>query len=324
MADEPGQAALYGVTKHRDVLDGLQSGHERSYWMFLNEPAAFRQAEEVRFTDEHRRGRKWDGFLCVPNLTVERSSEALERFKCDVRAQFKSDNVHIELFERRRSSFDDKTYHLTQATVYRDGRPDEVLEFINGKLGRRPRKPVYEAALTYERESGVIEVVAADKSSRENFVRLFARNLLARETGQERLPFRQFDLQMLLEPFEFPTDPEDGVESVRVSLLRLMPMDTPGERITLECAKQSPNTIWEMADQRFEDANPLREGWVITKAKLLISFHAGDGGRRKVLPVTVTMPHGCDLKDRTESERIVGEKYLRRWRLVTDAQAVAH
>jgi hypothetical protein len=30
------------------------------------------------------------------------------------------------------------------------------------------------------------------------------------------------------------------------------------------------------------------------------------------------MPHGCDLKDRTERERIVGEKYLQRWKLLKD------
>ena len=30
------------------------------------------------------------------------------------------------------------------------------------------------------------------------------------------------------------------------------------------------------------------------------------------------MPHGCDLKDRTERERLIGEKYLLQWDLVRD------
>jgi hypothetical protein len=30
------------------------------------------------------------------------------------------------------------------------------------------------------------------------------------------------------------------------------------------------------------------------------------------------MPAGCDLKDRTERERMIGEKYLRRWGIVRD------
>lgn len=40
--------------------------------------------------------------------------------------------------------------------------------------------------------------------------------------------------------------------------------------------------------------------------------------RGRTLPLTVTMPHGCDLKDRTERERMIGEKYLRRWYIVKD------
>ena len=318
MADRAGQTALYGVTKHQAILDRLENGCARSSWVFLNEPEAFRQAEEIRYTDEHRRGRKWDGFLGTPNLQISRGPDVLARFKADIRANLKSENVHIEVFERRRNSFDDQVFHLTQATIYRDGRPDDFWEFVNGKLGRRTRKPVYEAAVTYEPESGVIEVVANDRTSRENLVRLFTRNLLGCDTEQNRLPFRQFDLDILLQPFDFPTDVQDGIESVRVTELRLMPFDTAGERVTLVCARQSPHTIWEMAERHFADRNPLIEGWLATQAKLSIAFHPREGGRRRVLPLTVTMPHGCDLKDRTEEERIIGEKYLRRWQLVKD------
>jgi hypothetical protein len=35
--------------------------------------------------------------------------------------------------------------------------------------------------------------------------------------------------------------------------------------------------------------------------------------RGRTLPLTISMPNGCDLKDRTEVERLVGDKYLRRW-----------
>jgi hypothetical protein len=30
------------------------------------------------------------------------------------------------------------------------------------------------------------------------------------------------------------------------------------------------------------------------------------------------MPHGCSLKDMTPHERLIGEKYLRRWGILTD------
>jgi hypothetical protein len=67
MADEAGQTALFGVAQDRDALDTLENRYARALWMFLNDPDAFRHAEEVRFTDERRRGRMWDGFIGTPD-----------------------------------------------------------------------------------------------------------------------------------------------------------------------------------------------------------------------------------------------------------------
>ena len=68
IANEPGQVALYSLTQDRRLLDERRNPNDRSLWMFLNEPDAFRRAEEVRFTDERRHGRMWDGFVCAPDL----------------------------------------------------------------------------------------------------------------------------------------------------------------------------------------------------------------------------------------------------------------
>jgi hypothetical protein len=317
MTDEPGQAAIYSVAQNPDQLDTLRNAHDRALWMFLNDEAGFRHAEEVRFTDERRRGRMWDGFIGEPNLVLQRDAASVEAFKTAIRGRFQSNNVHVDIFDRHRPAFEGADCVLAQATVYREGRPDDFLEFVNGTLDRRAHRPVFEAAITYEPATGVIEVVANDRESREDLVRLFARDLLATEFQQERLPWRQFDLRMLRQPFAFPTDPHDGIESVRVNHLRMMPIDTVGERVTFECMRQATQTIWQMAQERFGANNPLLGGWVVTQAKLTIRFHPEAGFRRgKTLPLTITMPHGCDLKDRTERERMIGDKYLRRWGIV--------
>jgi hypothetical protein len=198
-------------------------------------------------------------------------------------------------------------------SVYREGHPDDFLEFVDGTLDRRARRPVFEAALTYEPATGVIEVVAKDRESRPDLVRLFVRDLLATEFQEERLPLRRLDLAMLKRPFGFDNDAENGIQSVRVCHLRLMPLDAQGERVTLECMRDAEGSVWQMAEKRFGDADLLRGGWIVTQARLSIRFHPDAGASRgKTLPLTITMPHGCDLKDRTERERLIGEKYLRR------------
>jgi hypothetical protein len=319
MADEAGQAAIYSVAESPGPLDALQNAHDRALWMFLNDIARFRHAEEVRFTDERRRGRMWDGFIGEPSLALRRDAASVDAFKAAIRDRFQSNNVHVDIFDRHRPTFEGADCALVQATVYREGRPDDFLEFVNGALDRRPRRPVFEAAITYEPATGVIEVVANDRENREDLVRLFSRDLLATEFGEERLPLRKYDLDVLEEPFAFPTDPGDGIESVRVNHLRLMPIDGVGERVTIECMRQATQSIWQMAQEHFDDNNPLLGGWIITQAKLTIRFHPEKGsGRGKTLPLTITMPHGCDLKDRTERERMIGDKYLRRWGIVQD------
>jgi hypothetical protein len=318
MADEAGQTALFEFCENPDQLGSLKNGYARAAWMHAHETKAFQRAEEARFTDEHRRGRQWEGYVGQPGLAVSTAADTVERFKTGIREALGSQNVHVDIFDRQRTSFSGNKYSIVQITVYREGRTDEFLEFSDsGKLGRKSRKLVYEASLTYEADTGVIEVVAGDRESRGELVSLFAEELLGIGPEAQRLPFRQFNLNVLLKPYDFPTDAEDGIDSVRVTLLRLMPLDSAGERATLECSRVTGQTIWDMASDRFGNNDPLAAGWLITKAKLVIRFHPEPGSRRgKTLPLTVTMPQGCDLKERTERERLIGEKYLQRWRLV--------
>ena len=58
-----------------------------------------------------------------------------------------------------------------------------------------------------------------------------------------------------------------------------MPIDAPGEGITLECMSKAPYPIWEFG-ARFGDADPLRAGFVCTQAELVVSFHPKAGSSK--------------------------------------------
>lgn len=125
--------------------------------------------------------------------------------------------------------------------------------------------------------------------------------------------------QELLTPYGFPTDEADGIEGVDVRELRLMPIDASGRRVTLETTPSKDGTIWAMADELFADGTSLRDGFVITRAKLTVRLAPHpDRSRRRALTMNITWPHGCDLKDRTATEQMIGEKYLRRWGILVD------
>jgi hypothetical protein len=98
-----------------------------------------------------------------------------------------------------------------------------------------------------------------------------------------------------------------------------MPYDDQSERITLECRRGADRTIWQVAEERLRDQGQRIENYLIVQAQFTITFRGTPGKReRRTLPVRISMPKGCDLKDRTDRERLIGEKYLRRWGLLRD------
>ncbi|PZR10406.1 MAG: hypothetical protein DI532_18285 [Azospirillum brasilense] len=319
MADEAGQAALYAVTTASQTLDALENGHARALWMFLNDQDGFDRAEEVRYADDRRYGRMWDAFECDSGLTVPRAGNPVAAFQKAIADRFDSQNVEVEICDRSRPSLEGDDAELIQVAIYREGRAGDRRAFVNGKLDRLPFRPVIEAAITYEPATGTIEVVAQARETREELVRFFAEHMLGAPFQGERIPIRQYSLDHLLQPFDFPTDIEDNIESVKLTMMRLMPYETQGERVTLECMRGAERSIWQAAAARFGEYDPLAGGYKITQVRFTIRFRAVPGSRgSRTLPVTISMPKGCDLKDRTERERLIGGKYLRRWRLLRD------
>lgn len=320
MSDDVGQAALMSVSEqHRAELDALTGSVARSTWLLLNQRRDFGRAEDVRFTDGSRKSRMWDGFRLPPNLDFVGDQSAIDRFKDELRAVFQSPHVELDIFKRQRKTANGEEIDLIQLTAYREGQVEEQLEFQEGVLGHRSYRPVHEAAMTYEPKTGSLEVIVLQSEDRAAFAQLCCEHLL-HHPADEKLPLRQFDLAVLMKPQPFNTAASDRIESVTVDMLRLMPIDTGSERLVLQTVGRDRGNVWSMAERRFGANNPLSEGWLPTQARLVIKFHREPGrGRGRTLPVTITMPHGCDLKERTDRERLIAGRYLEEWGLLRSA-----
>ena len=249
LADEPGQNVLYDVISNRSQFDAILGGHNKALWALVNEPTNFRLAEEVRFNDEKRRGRMWSGFVVDPKMTVRNDQPSLDAFTDEIRKKFSTTRVHVDIFDRHRVLLGSKPHKLAQVAVYREGRADDALGFDGaGALKRQLIKPVYEASLTYEPAEGVIEVVANDKDVREALAGYMGRHLLGIDFKGEKLPTRQYDLSVLMDPFDFPSDPAappgQAIECVFVKELRFQPLDETYQRVTLEYNGSSTQTIY--------------------------------------------------------------------------------
>jgi hypothetical protein len=297
----------------------LENDYDRSLWVFLNEAYSFRRAEEIRYTDEQRHGRMWSGYAGPKQVEPDISPHGLDLFRTKALKLVGSLGAYCEIYRRTRPNFGKRDSELYQLTLYYDDLPDTYLEFEEQRLVRRHRRPVVEASVTYEPATGVIEVVSSGGKFRDELARTFADTILAQAIGTERIALRRFDLARLLRPFDFPFDVADGIESVKVVSLRLQRVGAEERRLILECPRRAANSIWDQAIEELKQGDLAAAGYVATQAKLSIRFLPGpDSPRGKTLPVTITVPNGCDLKSRTERERVIGGKYLRRWGLMAE------
>lgn len=315
LADEAGQTALYSIISNVVHFGTISGPNSQALWVFLNEPEKFRLAEEVRFNDEKRRGRTWTGFVVEKNLVVRKDSASIDAFAAELREKFNITNVHIDVFDRYRITFEGSDRKLVQVTVYREGRADDTLGFDEGgRLKRHLVKPVYEGSLTYDPQAGVIEVVANSKEIREAMAAFMGRHLLKIDFRGNKLPARQYDLSVLMTPFDFPRDPLDGIEYIEVRELRFQPLDDANMRLSIEIVDETFGTMWDLADLHVASAEQRQADWLVTRARIRLKYRPKTGSRSlKSFELTLTTPHGCNLKDMTPFERLIGEKYLRQW-----------
>ena len=198
-------------------------------------------------------------------------------------------------------------------------RPDDLLRFDDkGSLVRQAYRPVFEAAVTYEPATGGIEVIANDKATRGEIVKATVTHLLG-------IAFKEPSTASVLRPLR-------ASDALRLG-------GRPGGRDRgCRVARAAPH-----ADRRQQPKGHTGEhgprgryhlvhgGRDVPGAHALarrFRHHAGQtGGEACHAPkgrppahthAAITWPHGCDLKDRTATEQMIGEKYLRRRGILFD------
>jgi len=280
----------------------------------------FRRAEEISYADYYRKGRMWDGFKGPQNIVISADPLDVENFKQKVIQHFRTgQKIKVEIFRRTKFYKDDQELQLVQVMIYREGLPESytALDEENDVVSKT-YCPAYELALTYEPVSGHIEVIAKEKECREAVAKAFSETLLQTEIDGERVPLKQYDISKLLRPFDFPTDPDDGIESVKVMMLRLKPLGS-GNKVTLEVTQKEGRSIYDVSREWFDANDPLRGGFQLSQVKIVIQFMPNEESRKgKVIPVKISYPNGCDLKSKTEKERLISDKYLKRWGLLKE------
>ncbi|OSM02005.1 hypothetical protein MAIT1_02078 [Magnetofaba australis IT-1] len=163
MASASGQEAIASLLPESAGLAALGSRHDRALWVYLNEPALFRRAEQTLLMEMARYGQFWRGYAAPQGVDVEANALGRMGFESRVGRLFENGDAYLELYGRRAGEEGD---WVTQAALYRSSG--------NGA----ERAPVLEAVILYDARSGMLEIIAMAPPRAEVIAALFAETLL--------------------------------------------------------------------------------------------------------------------------------------------------
>jgi hypothetical protein len=333
LTDDIGQCSLLALAEpDAALLRRFQSchGHQaRGLLVLLANEEAFDHALATAYAERMRAGRSWSGYRIPGSATPSDNSTDITLLETDLRALFREldgsgSKLKIDTFERRtcsvRGGLKERVIHYS---VYVEGLPEISVEFDRDEPKRRTRRPVIEAAICFEPETGILNVMSkGGKDTREGIARSFAIRIMGSDEELQPVRRRDFELDRLKRAMPFPTDPADGIKSVTVTLLRLSGIGRFA-RVTIETDEGTD--IHAASARWFGDGDPLqRSEWRVTQAKLRIAFHPeANGKREKAINVELRARNGSNLKDQTQRHQMVSEKYLLLWGLVRGEMAAA-
>lgn len=319
MATPQGEISI--VDSVVNIPSDLPSARARALWLYLNDRSGFERAEDVLYANRHRGGRDWTGFMGNAGVKLRLDDGAKAALVKALKVYFDCENVEIEIFQRLSPATRDTgdfegNPDSYQIMIFREGLPHAEREFEDGALTVRSRKPVIEAALTYEPDTGIIECIASAFRVREAVASAFASTML--DGPMEIVPkkMNMYSLEGLRSRRTFECDPEDQIEAVTIRYMRLVPEGDPATRITFEHMPSDFNDIWTEIERRLGPA-ALSSDFGIKQAKLHINYRlTSRRGKIRSLVVSVTPPNRSSLRDTTAFERMIAMKYLPRWGIV--------
>jgi hypothetical protein len=322
MIDELGQAALQSqpLIASNDNFHNLKSDHARCLWAIQNHPLEFQKAEFCASSDYKRKSREWSSFIAPQGREVHASKENIEEFKQLALEQFNiSKKIKVDLFDRIKIDYNSKEIVVFQLVAYHDGLHKSIQTFEQEEVVTKFISSVNEFSISYEPHSGIIEVISDSKENRGKLAKAFANAFLKSKDDIGEIMIKKYDLSKLRSAYDFMKDVDatDLIDEVKVTMLKLGTASGKSST-TLEAPFTSQSTMYEFAAKSFASNNPLQNpAFEIRRAKLSIRFKSTDKKPRgELLHVAITNPNGCDLKDRSEKQKMIGNKYLERWGLM--------
>jgi hypothetical protein len=318
LANDPGiqtlidEGRFHGLDLTTELAE-FPSHRDKAMWVALHHPHVFEVASIINgaHTLPQRYWRRRNG---MPRVNPNKSAESIAEFQTALAAYYRSTQGR-----GHRCTVDH--YLRTERYHYFFAYPDDYANTYVGhdeqaRLVRRPQTPAFEVVFIFDPQEGVIDIFAqGGKPVHESLQTIFCRTILGQELPPDTLHSHPYELNGLKSrDFGFPTDPEDGIEEVRVRKLRLSILGGSKRRITLEADPAAhKDDIYNMMSNYLNRQNLPESVVNVTQATLSFRWVYTGQGRQQTLTFDLSFPDSSNLKSKREEQRQVAEKYLKLW-----------
>jgi hypothetical protein len=317
MANEDGILVIIEEAKYNNddifpMLESMESRYDKAIWTFLNRPEVWEAAVLFARADSFSYGRSWVKRGNVPKTEPRTDTEGLAALQTALSAfyrerQGRGHYCTVEHFPRGKN--------LDYFFVYLSDYADTYINFNeSGGLQRTAERRAFEIVFAYDRHNVTLEMYArGGKQIIQPLQHVFSQIMLGENLNAEDPNAKQYHLDGLMNrTFSFPTDPEDGIREVSLRSLRLSILGRKRGRITLEPDPEKGRFhIYEMLEEDLNRRRLPKSILHVTKATFNFKLNGNSNGRS--LTFSVSYPNLCDLKSKREVQRLLGEKYLKRW-----------
>ena len=308
LAGETGIQAIMGVARDHGenlapIFAGMDGFYDKAFWAFFERPAVF--ATALLFVNaDNLPTRYWRKRNGLPRVPVQKDEASLREFAAALSYYFREN-------EGRGHGCIIDYYHLNGLDYFLSYPEDYSrisLEWNQGVLERRARKPAFEVIFVYWQAEGTLNIFfhGSIKTVRDLQV-IFSRAILKAKIPPEEKYQKVYDLDGLKRrDFSFIYDPDSGITGVVIKKLRLSTLGGAMKRVTLEAdASQNPDAVYNLLEEvvRVDGAPECHQCHKIplslvnvTQAAIQVEFNHNGSRRRTTRTFQVSYPNSCSLK----------------------------
>ncbi len=294
-------ADSYGISLQRDIEE-IENCTNQAFYTFLHQPKIFESARVLHDTTTLANKSRRVDLKKVSADKVELKTEVLtSRLSEYLIDKFgKGKQCRAEVYR-----FDDRICFL----MYPEDYKKSDLEYQEDDLRRVTRRPTFQITYIYYPEAGTLEVASSYRGKTiKDLFDLFNEAVLEDKNPVDDYQ-KIYELDKLMNPdFVFSTEPEDMIESVGLTHLRLVDKLDKTKKVTIDLKEcDGVKTMQEYLSKR----NMLPSHYFVNQARIRVKY-PGDG-RKGGVTMQLTYPDKCSLSD--TPLHIKTRKYLAKWGL---------